>query len=169
MKSGRLRPSQDHESKINSILEDLDLPDPFDMEELVTRVSRRRGRPIHLHAFAGISGEELPCGSWIAMENTDHIYVEDATSPLHRDHIVLHEISHMLLEHTPQQTLGRTFHHLDAELVTGVLGRTSYDTEEERSAETLAGLIATRAALRGTSDQTAPSTLRRLNAVLSDS
>ncbi|MBA4864052.1 hypothetical protein H1V43_22375 [Streptomyces sp. PSKA54] len=103
------------------------------------------------------------------MENTDHIFVEDATSPLHRDHIVLHEISHMLLGHTPRQTLTPAFRHLDAELVRGVLGRTSYETEEERSAETLAGLIATRAALRGASDRTAPSTLRRLNAVLSDS
>ncbi|MER5183281.1 hypothetical protein ABT009_33870 [Streptomyces sp. NPDC002896] len=169
MRSGRSRPSQDHGTQFGSVLDGLELPDPFDVEELLARVSQKRGRPIHLHTFPGIAGEELPCGSWIATEQADHIFVEEATSPLHRDHIVLHEISHMLLGHTPRQTLSRAFRHLDADLVSGVLGRTSYETEEERSAETLAGLIATRAALRGTSDRTTPSTLRRLNAVLSDS
>lgn len=169
MKSGRSRPSQDHGTAFGSVLDDLDLPDPFDVEELLARVSEKRGKPIHLHAFSGIASDELPCGAWIATDKADHILVEESTSPLHRDHIVLHEVSHMLLGHTPRQTLSRAFHHLDAELVTGVLGRTSYETEEERSAETLAGFIATRAALRGTSDRTAPSTLRRLNAALSDS
>ncbi|GAA2535221.1 MULTISPECIES: hypothetical protein [Streptomyces] len=169
MKSGRSGPAQDQGIRLESVLDDLDLPDPFKIEELLARVSRKRGRPIHLHTFPAITGDELPCGAWLATENADHILVEDATSPLHRDHIVLHEVSHMLLGHTPRQTLGRAFHHLDADLVTGVLGRTSYETEEERSAETLADLIATRAALRGNGDRTTPSTLRRLNAALSDS
>lgn len=169
MKPGRSRPSQDHGAAFASILDDLDLPDPFSIEELLNRVSEKRGRPIHLHPFSGIAGDELPCGAWMAMEKADHILVEESTSPLHRDHIVLHEISHMLLGHTPRQTLAKAFQHLDADLVTGVLTRTSYETEEERSAETLAGLIATRAALRGTGDLTTPSTLRRLNAALSDS
>ncbi|GHE54037.1 ParH-like protein [Streptomyces sp. P9-2] len=155
--------------RLESVLDDLDLPDPFDVVELIARVSKKRGKPIHLHSFPGMPGDELPCGAWIATDKADHIIVEDATSPLHRDHIVLHEVSHMLLGHTPRQTLGRAFRHLDAELVTGVLGRTSYETAEERSAETLAGLIATRAALRGTGDRTTPSTLRRLNDALSDS
>ncbi|GHE98235.1 hypothetical protein [Streptomyces griseoluteus] len=168
MKSGRSGPAQDQEIRLASVLDDLDLPDPFKIEELLARVSKKRGRPIHLHTFPAITGDELPCGAWLATDKADHILVEDATSPLHRDHIVLHEVSHMLLRHTPRQTLGRAFHHLDPDLVMGVLGRTSYETEEERSAETLAGLIATRAALRRTSDRPTPSTLRRLNAALSD-
>ncbi|MFF4757784.1 hypothetical protein [Streptomyces sp. NPDC001292] len=168
MKSGRSGPAQDQGIRLESVLDDLDLPDPFKIEELLARVSKKRGRPIHLHTFPAITGDELPCGAWLATEKADHILVEDATSPLHRDHIVLHEVSHMLLGHTPRQTLGRAFHHLDPDLVMGVLGRTSYETEEERSAETLAGLIATRAALRGSGDRATPSTLRRLNAALSD-
>ncbi|MFE3519827.1 hypothetical protein [Streptomyces sp. NPDC059166] len=53
------------------------------------------------------------------------------------------------------------------ELVARMLGRTSYETAIEREAETLAGLIASRAAQRSAVDRSAPPSLRRMNTVLS--
>ncbi len=157
----------DRKSKIDFILDHLDLPDPFSTEELVHRVAEMRGRPIHLESVPGIS-TEMPCGFWVALEDIDLIAVEDATSPLHRDHIVLHEISHMLLGHEA----GNDLHErlplgVDPSLVAHMLGRTSYGAPIEREAETLAGRIATRAAQRSEADGSAPPRLRRMNSVLS--
>jgi len=56
-----------------------------------------RNREIHLYA------QRLPAGVssfWFRAPDADHIvYASDALSDQHRDHLVLHEVSHMLLGH----------------------------------------------------------------------
>ncbi|MEV7004666.1 hypothetical protein AB0N62_44895 [Streptomyces sp. NPDC093982] len=152
----------------------IDIPHPFGIEVFCERIAAQRGRPLHLHSVPGVSGTDAPCGVWIATENADHIFHEAATSPLHQDHIILHEIGHMLLGHRSildgVQTAGSgLFPDIDPVTVVSLLTRASYGTEDERDAERLAGLIAGKAAASRTSKKQRSSVLRRLGDALSDS
>jgi hypothetical protein len=123
-------------------LRDLPLPAPFDVRVLCDQVATRRGRPIRLIPMAGLTDV---CGLWIATDTADLICYERDTTRPHQDHIVLHELSHILCEHSPVETL---LPDLDPAMVRTVLGRAGYSTEQEREAETLASLIRQRATTR---------------------
>jgi hypothetical protein len=125
------------------------LPDPFDLAELCQAVSARRGRPLHVRRIPGPPARARPCGIWIATDDDDWIFVEEDTSPLHRQHIVLHELAHMICGHDaatlPENDLiGRLFPDLSPAMVRTVLSRASYQSEQEREAELLASLILTK-------------------------
>jgi hypothetical protein len=158
---------------IGDVLASIDIPDPFDVQVLCDRIAVQRGRPLYLHSVPGVSGTDAPCGVWIATENADHIFHEAATSPLHQDHIILHEIGHMLLGHRSildgvQTDGGGLFPDIDPATVVSLLTRASYGTEDERDAERLAGLIAGKAAASHASQTPSSSVLRRLGDALSD-
>ena len=131
-------------------LRELTLPDPFDLTELCRSVSTSRGRPLHVRGIPGPASRARPCGIWIATDDEDWIFVDQQTSPLHRQHIVLHELAHMLCGHAASDLpendmLRRLFPDLSPAMVRTVLSRTSYQSEPEREAEVLASLILTRA------------------------
>jgi hypothetical protein len=72
-----------------------------------------------------------------------------------------------LLDGGPASAL---FTEVDSAVITAMLGRTSYGTEDERDAEVLAGLIAHRAGLLDSATKPMPSkVLQRLDDALSDS
>lgn len=126
------------------------LPDPFDLAELCRTVSAQRGRPLHVRGIPGPAAGERPCGLWIATAGEDWIFVGQDTSPLHRQHIVLHELAHMMCGHAatdlPENNLiGRLFPDLSPDMVRTVLNRSSYRSACEREAEVLASLILARA------------------------
>jgi hypothetical protein len=75
------------------------LPDPFDLAELCQKVSARRGRPLHVRGIPGPATRTRPCRIWIATDDEDWIFVDQDTSPLPRQHIVVHELAHMLCGH----------------------------------------------------------------------
>lgn len=128
------------------LLRRIRLPDPFDLEEFLQVVAADRGRPIKVLPLAGEQLPTVPCGLWIAGETADWVLVEDSTSPLHRDHIVLHEVAHMICGHTTNlDHPSLLLPHLDPERVRVVLGRTSYSNAQEREAEALASLLLSRA------------------------
>ncbi len=149
----------------SAIAATLDIPVPFTIEKLCQSIASRRGRPIHIHAIEhkGASNK-LPCGAWIALENADHIFVENATSPLHRSHIILHELCHMLLGHSclptdehevPVESSDRRrslaevlsveeWAGFPINRIVSLLGRTSYTHADEKDAEGLAGVLARR-------------------------
>lgn len=129
-------------------LRDVDVPDPFDIRAFCSRLAERRGRPLHVLPLPEGAGTEDPCGMWLATEHDDWVFVEAGTSPMHREHIILHEVAHMICGHAdevPSGNVARLLPHLDAAMLTRVLGRTSYTTDEEREAELLASLILARA------------------------
>ncbi|MFD7261480.1 hypothetical protein [Streptomyces sp. NPDC059874] len=75
--------------------------------------------------------------------SVDYVFYEAQTTPLHREHIVLHELGHILFGH----------HSVEAEEADGndgraptVLGRTNYTTRQEQEAEMLASMIRIRTA-----------------------
>ncbi|MBO0805846.1 MAG: hypothetical protein J2P25_22585 [Nocardiopsaceae bacterium] len=151
-------------------LAEIDLPEPFDVEALCAGIGRRRGRPVAL------LGAELPAGApagmWISTEERDYIVYERATSPLHSEHIILHELSHLLCGHVgapeiSEEHASQLFPRLNPDLVRRVLGRSGYTSEEEQEAEMLASMISQRAGRQrqrpGASDPVTAGLLRRLD------
>jgi hypothetical protein len=131
-------------------LRELTLPDPFDLTELCRSVSISRGRPLHVRGIPGPASRARPCGIWIATDEDDWIFVDQQTSPLHRQHLVLHELAHMLCGHATSglpenDMLRRLFPDLSPAMVKTMLSRRSYQSEYEREAELLASLIVARA------------------------
>lgn len=133
-----------------AIIAELDIPRPFELRQFLAQVARRRNRTIFLHPFT--SGPGIPCGLWLSTARADHIFHEQGTSPWHRTHITMHEMSHMLLGHDSGQRSAHGLANLlapdvDPALVQLVLGRSAYTTAEERDAETLASLVLGQAGL----------------------
>ncbi|MFB9364173.1 hypothetical protein [Actinoplanes nipponensis] len=102
-----------------------------------------------------------PCGLWISVPDADYVFYDPGTSRLHAEHIVLHELSHMLSGHTTGLNadlqagpaadggvIGRLVPDLDPTTIETILGRTSYTTAQEREAEILASLIRARSGRR---------------------
>ncbi|GIM95392.1 hypothetical protein [Paractinoplanes toevensis] len=122
------------------------VPAPFDLDAFCGEVAARRGRPLIRRPIPGLSAE-APCGMWIATDAADHVFYDPGTSPLHAEHIVLHELAHILSGHAGADgTLARLFPDLDPATVRRVLGRVSYTTAQEREAEMMASLIRGRSA-----------------------
>ena len=88
-------------------------------------------------------------GLWIGTAEADYVYYEQGTTPFHATAIALHEIAHILLGHSGPMTWQDIARVLapgaHPALVRLILGRSAYDTAEERDAETLASLILERA------------------------
>ncbi|WP_329199790.1 MULTISPECIES: hypothetical protein [unclassified Streptomyces] len=136
--------------RCETILGHLDLSRPFSLENLCTDIAEQRGRPIRLHPLPKEAAESGVCGLWVGTAGVDYVFYEAQTTPLHREHIVLHEIGHILFGH----------HSLEGEETDGeapvVLGRTNYTTRQEQEAEMLASMIRTRTAGNGPPSRTAP-------------
>lgn len=137
-------------------LRELDLPIPFDVRAFCDALARRRGRPILLRPVA--SGTDC-YGLWVATPAEDIVFYEQETSPLHRDHIILHELCHLLAGHRPApastaEIARLLLPDLRPELVHCLLQRSSYSSDDEREAELLASLILERSV--GTSPAPAP-------------
>ncbi|MGW0392477.1 hypothetical protein ACWDYJ_16585 [Streptomyces sp. NPDC003042] len=130
------------------ILSHLDLPHPFSLDSLCARMADQRARPIRLHPLPREAAESGVCGLWVGTATVDYVFYESQTTPLHQEHIVLHELGHILFGH----------HSLEGEEIDGrapvVLGRTNYSTRQEQEAEMLASMIRTRTSGSGRSGHT---------------
>ena len=126
------------------------VPQPFDLDAFCGEVAAHRGRPLLRRAVPGLSSH-APCGLWIGTPEADHVFYDPGTSPLHAEHIVLHELAHILSGHHLDTSLAALFPDLDPGAVTRalgvrVLGRVAYTTVQEREAEMMASLIRGRSA-----------------------
>lgn len=125
----------------------LSLPDPFDIADFVQSLAGRRGRPIELVPVAG--RPNLPCGLLLTTADADYILYAADTTPLHQQHILLHEAAHLLCGHqdgsaTLDAAARTLMPGLSPALVERVLGRTIYTEPQEREAEIVASLILSR-------------------------
>jgi hypothetical protein len=119
------------------------MPVPFTARALCEEVAARRGRSIRLVPMARSADV---CGLWVATDEADVIFYEPGTTPPHQEHIILHELSHLLCDHYPGKLsviaqAQLLLPGLDKAMVERILGRTGYSTVEEREAEMLASLI----------------------------
>lgn len=116
-----------------------------DLTTLVDRVAAYRQRPLQLLGVRMHASH--PSGFWLETDAVDIVGYEADTSPTHRQHIIAHELSHILWEHrgpfsvdTGQAAL--LFPDLDLDLVRSVLGRqAAYPDAQEFEAEIMAWLI----------------------------
>ena len=136
--------------RCEAIVAGLDIPTPFDVHELCRRIAAGRGRPIHLLPLR--LPPSHPCGLWVSTSLFDAIFFEENTSQLHQEHIISHEIGHLLCEHEAAPVLDAEasillMPDLDPGMVRRTLGRTNYSTVEEREAEMVASLISRAASL----------------------
>ncbi|WP_042426621.1 hypothetical protein [Streptacidiphilus anmyonensis] len=128
----------------------LALPSPFDVVDFVATLERRRGRPIRLLPMA--ARPNVPCGLLASTDDADYISYSADTTALHQQHILLHEVAHLICGHhqssaTRESTAQLLFPNLPPALVHRVLGRSAYSEPQEREAELIATLIRCRAAL----------------------
>jgi hypothetical protein len=144
--------------RCEKIVADLGLPDAIDVRELCDVLAERQGRPIHL------IGEHLPpdspCGLAVHTERFDAIFYEADTSRLHQEHIIRHELGHLICGHLTAPVLDTEtsrllLPNLDPSLVRAVLGRTNYSEIEEKEAELIASLLLRRSVL-ARADRTPP-------------
>ncbi len=136
------------------------IPYPWDAVAYVDRVAEFRGRPITLCAIepGSLSGTGCGTGSgvWIARQHDD-VIMYGADTAWHADHIIAHELGHMLLGHghdgaeaspdTSDLPLRELMPSLSAEAIMSVLRRRDYSTERERDAETFADMLLVEATL----------------------
>lgn len=134
------------------------IPYPWDLREYVRRVGGFRGRPITLRAVEARSLAGAGCGTgsglWIARRADDVILYGTDTTPWHAEHIICHEIGHMLLAHDrPDSDDTEVAWHelmpsLSPRTILDVLRREDYASPRERDAETFADLVMVQASLR---------------------
>jgi hypothetical protein len=130
------------------LVDALDIPAPFDAHEMCRRLAVSRGRPIRLLPVA--LPPDGPCGVWLTVHGTDYVLYEQRTSRLHQEHIILHEVGHLVCQHeaTPvldEETAALLMPNLDRRMVERVLGRTCYSARDEQQAEMIASLVLQRA------------------------
>ncbi|MBO0803330.1 MAG: hypothetical protein J2P25_09705 [Nocardiopsaceae bacterium] len=125
------------------LLRDLGIRPPLDVGQLCARLGEHRGKPIRLRpAPIPVPG---PFGIWIAVPGADHILFQQETTRAHQDHIILHEVGHIIARHGSDEEdaeiLRALYPDVDPEMVRRMTRRTSYETAQEREAETVATII----------------------------
>lgn len=148
MKSGWRRERRRRWRECARIVADLDIDLPFDSAAFIERIARGRGRRIELvpiHARPA-----TPSGILLSTDQADYLCYAVNTSPLHREHILLHEAGHLVCGHTGPSTSDAVpaalLPHLSDELVRRVLCRAGFDDVQERQAELFASMILHRTA-----------------------
>jgi len=137
----------DVDARCREILDGLDIPEPFELGTFLGNIATLRGRRIYVRPFTARHGL---CGAWIRTRHADYIYHDQHTTYLHRTHIVLHEVGHMLLGHefsrmTESELAGPLAPKVSAHLIRSTPGHAGYGSAQEREAETLASIILERA------------------------
>jgi hypothetical protein len=98
--------------------------------------------PVRLRAFD-------PCGMWVVARNEDLVFYDKATTRAHQEHIIMHEVGHIISCHRGSGVLDDAnarllFPHLDPALVRDMLMRATYDDVQEQEAEVTAYLLSQR-------------------------
>ncbi|MFE3329750.1 toxin [Streptomyces sp. NPDC059176] len=120
---------------------DLDLPEVSDVAELCRYLGEVRERPITLVPMQMPASH--PCGMWVAARDEDLIFYDANTTSAHQEHIILHELGHIICCHRGAGWLDEAsarllFPNLDPQLVRDMLLRATYDDVQEQEAEIIA-------------------------------
>ncbi len=143
-------------ARLRAMVDDLDLPPDWTIEEFIAAVERMRGRRIARLPLPPTAPVGL-CGLWLACKEYDAIFLRRSPDSTVETHVVLHEIGHMLLGHgqdrpisaTEWKTLKETVGDIDPATVRAARGISSYASNEEYEAELFATLIGSHARTDG--------------------
>lgn len=130
--------------RCRKVIGGIPLPEPFSAEELCSRLAGERDRPLHLLPLPTPTAPGTPSGMWLVTERGDYIFYDSQTSLLHQEHIIVHEIGHMVCGHRSagdDQQLYRMIDIADPESIRQALPRIRYSDEQEQEAEMMASLI----------------------------
>lgn len=118
---------------------------PTPMAEICARFGERRGKPIRLLAVPmEVPG---PFGLWIKTTAADVIlYQGTGTTRFHQEHIIAHELGHLLADHPSDEGDDEMWRQLLPDIPPSVIRsalrrRTSYANEYEQEAEVLATVL----------------------------
>ncbi|WP_433658587.1 hypothetical protein ACQPW1_41420 [Nocardia sp. CA-128927] len=147
------------QARFRNLTRDVPIPHPWDLSSYLDDVAQYRGRhisllPIDTALLAG-TGCGTGSGLWIAKQDSDVIVYGADTTEWHAEHIIVHELGHMLLGHGPEQptdgepaqptptvaAVAELLPSISPESIAHVLGRTDYGTTRERDAETFADMV----------------------------
>ncbi|WP_194836324.1 hypothetical protein [Nocardia sp. XZ_19_369] len=144
----RRAPSDPALEQVRTLTASLEVPRPWHLETFVDSVATLLGKPITLFGQPDLTAKGFPCGVVIERPDSFVVAYDAASSGYHTDHIVLHEIAHLLLDHagyvSPSsrlRTLQQLFTEVDTDVVLRVLARTDYDDVLESQAELFASLV----------------------------
>ncbi len=132
------------------LVRDIKVPVPFDAEALCREVGDRIGEPIHLLPVA--MPADGPSGLVISGSRAHYLCYDSGTRPLHQQHIIAHELGHLIAGHTTghvedtEPATPALLSTLDPVVVRQALARDAgYDRREEVEAEIIAELLLRRA------------------------
>lgn len=138
------------QQRVDDLLRHTGIPRPWDINQFLDRLERHRGRDIDLCAISCNVGGR--CGAWQPREDHDVIAYAENTSSFHQDHIILHEVGHMICQHRGQCVISedeaqRIAPDLAPAAFAHLLDRNTGEAEEHE-AEMIASLIHQRVRLR---------------------
>lgn len=133
----------------DELLAGLMLPKGADIFALCQGLSQQRGRAVKVVPV------ELPdpqlYGIWFSTDEADFIAYEKRTSRLHQEHIIAHELAHIVRGHRgigsgpgAATGAGTLFPHLDPKVVRSMRPRAGYSDGDEQEAEAMASLLLAR-------------------------
>jgi hypothetical protein len=138
---------------------ELDLPKVAHVAELCRYLGEIRDRPITLVPMPMPASH--PCGIWVAARDEDLIFYDANTTSAHQEHIILHELGHIICCHRGAGWLDEAsarllFPNLDPDLVRDMLLRATYDDVQEQEAEIIAYLLSQQVGGTGDRDGAPP-------------
>lgn len=123
------------------------LSGPVSLATIQNHLESVRGRRIVIREIQVLNDTSI-CGLWFGLEDVDMIFHAATTGQVHRQQIVLHEFSHILLNHEHEEyraeVFGALFPELEPDTVVRALLRSREGSPREMAAEVLADLLADR-------------------------
>ncbi|ADG78171.1 hypothetical protein TPAU25S_03083 [Tsukamurella paurometabola] len=140
-------------SACTAAVDSLDLTGQVSVEDLRAAVARHQQRTICLTPFALESAAVH--GLLLSTDDVDYIVFEQNTMPFHQEHIILHELGHIMLAHASSTAVGEmvvssqpyalSTAGLPGEgTATRILGRHTYEDRQELEAEVMASILGQR-------------------------
>lgn len=128
------------------ILDALQVPQTYSLDAILRWLENLRQRPLVLKELPEQIELAGACGLWLGTDDADFVFYEARTAPLHREHIILHEIGHILCDHHHAVHRGiggfeDLLSGLQPHLIRRLMARTGYTTVEEQEAEMIASLL----------------------------
>jgi hypothetical protein len=97
--SGRQKRAHENTSKPSEATTfDRSLSEVTSLNEVVTRIAERYGKPIRIEAIGDAEWETLT-GLWIDYKDYGRILVRSTDPAIYQTHCILHELAHIALDH----------------------------------------------------------------------